>query len=186
MGPPVQRSGTRNAGKATVMRPEDAFAGQASQEHETSHLRLTVKDSRRVEAGARRRISDSRGQDDSAGSRSRNGRLERTGSRRAGGRRTCASRRDSSKCDSHGSPHSWRTRLREVATDWCSCRRMKLHLGRVELWFASSGGSCGRTMAEEDGTRAAPSSPSQGGVVCAHWTDGRINPLCADASGAAW
>ena len=70
------------------------FAGQASQEHETSHLRLTVKDSRRVEAGARRRISDSRGQDDSAGSRSSHGKLERTGSRRARGRRTDATRRN--------------------------------------------------------------------------------------------
>ena len=59
------------------------FAGQASQEHETSHLRLTGKDSRRVEVGSRKRISDSRAQDDSAGSGLSHGELERTGSRRA-------------------------------------------------------------------------------------------------------
>ena len=44
-------------------------------------------------------------------------------------------------------PHSWRTRLCDATTDWRSCEIKRFHLGRVELWFATSGGSCGRTMA---------------------------------------
>ena len=60
-GPAGATIGSANGVKSTVMRPEDAFAGQASQEQETSYLRLTAKDSRRVEARAKKKISDRHG-----------------------------------------------------------------------------------------------------------------------------
>ena len=85
-----------------VMGPVIETAARASLEHDTLHRRLTVKQSRRVEAGSRRRISDSRAQDDSAGSRSSHGELERTGSRRARGRRTDATRRNATSATAVG------------------------------------------------------------------------------------
>ena len=69
-------------------------------------------------------------------------------------------------------PHSWRTRLCDEKTDWCSCKRTKIHLERVELWFASSGGSCGRTMARrrwDAGSSQIAIAMKRGGSVLDGW-----------------
>ena len=56
-GPVGAKTGSINEGLSTVMSPVIATAAEASQEHETSHLRSAKKDSWSVEAEARRRTA---------------------------------------------------------------------------------------------------------------------------------
>ena len=129
---------------------------------------------RRIPGGSRQgeeEDSDSRVQDDSAGSRSRPDRLETTGSRRAGGRRTDATRRDATSATAV-STAQLEDKAGDATTDWCSCRRTKIHLERGELWFASSGGSCGRTMARrrwDAGSSQIAIAMERGGSVLDGW-----------------